>query len=630
MRCANCGDFYSDRSTQNHFWCSKDHLFFCQRCVDSGLHCPICGRKTSFLGATLFLEGIVFSLVLAFVLLIEIAQATVGSLSGGLTLLNPRVLILLILLIATASTAISGFVVNGRRLTMHEARISPILAARTPLVPPPKDEPGIDWFENASLKRQKRIEWVSGLAALSLAVIFYVVVISPVPFPVAVFFGVLVATPILGIYATVFFVGSVMELRKRPKRWGFSESGIYADYPVKRPPHARPYLSWRDIDSVELTGAGITARVTVATRFGREIYWGMPSTTATALREGYERAQLQSPTARLTSSASLHAAAIALSPLTPPDDTTWTVNGFRKRQFQYAAVYAAVAIALVYPALTLDRASGSPSGLALLYVPALLAVGSLFLGRSAPRRIGVSAAGIVIDKGQTVRLISWESIHEFTPLWRGFRYETSSGVRDTVSMISSGGTAFVADALDARFKLVSPTPFDGKRGLSPPPISNSVWKRLTRATVLVVVLPTVVIAISAVSLIANPNTLVGLLGATLPALVYVLLLYIVILRRRTPVTVSISSEVLWAKYSRSQIAPDLAQGIAWQALREVRVKDGAPTGYEIPVLTNDNDRTITFVLRSGRVASLGPVSRSILDAVKSRIPGDIPDSVRDG
>ncbi len=288
MRCAHCGEDYPDPGIRPGFWCDHDRFYFCRRCVGWNLECPLCGQRTSVKQSALVATGILAAAALGLGWLISSLTSLHARSAWG----TPKEVILLLTgpILVAVPLCVAGFTLRSMRaqLRAHNSRITSRLSGWRPLeVGPVGDKPTV-WYENASLENWQATRLIAALVSLGFAAFFYAVFFSPIPFDTTVATDTLLAAPFVGLVAGVVLVQAIVNLQNPPVRWGFTLAGLYIQYRQTPPPHARSFISWRDMTHARVLRRRSPYYVRISTRLGSQFYWGAPQEFVDALRHGLE------------------------------------------------------------------------------------------------------------------------------------------------------------------------------------------------------------------------------------------------------------------------------------------------------------------------------------------------------
>jgi hypothetical protein len=80
-----------------------------------------------------------------------------------------------------------------------------------------------------------------------------------------------------GTFAASILLSTFALLRRGPRRWGISTSGLHVEYPPTAPARPLRYIGWSDVRRFDSNAVGGQNYARFVTGLGWETYWGMPS-----------------------------------------------------------------------------------------------------------------------------------------------------------------------------------------------------------------------------------------------------------------------------------------------------------------------------------------------------------------
>jgi hypothetical protein len=628
MECANCGEVHSDFDLIDTNWCPQDRLIFCQRCAaasGTARRCPLCDRTLSNPGLFLVINGAVGLFFVSFIGGSDLLREYWGAPPAHPFVDPSDVVWFAAILAALVALTYAGFAVGWSRLRRQSARVHSRLAARTPLRVAPEPPPEIRWFPNPSRQTWRTIAWITGGAGVVIAGLFLVVVVSPIVFPDSVFAVVLFVSIPAALFLPIIYVVAVVGVRSMPTAWGVSAVGFHTRYLGKVPPRSRAFLAWEDITGLTITGLANRRALRMTTRLGPYTYQNVPESVCESVRSVFEEHHATVSTGQPADRVTLSGLGVRLVDGRAPADTEWRVNSFRRREVSYAAALLLLQAGLVYPLIRVYQLVGTGNGnIGVFFYPAGMAAGLLWLAYNSPREVGVSASGIATRGGRTARFVAWDSVDEFRTAFRGFSYRTVSGFEETVGLISRECTEFVARRLDSRVGVETLPRELGRMILPGRDLRNDRRVAATRWILALTILPAALEAIGAVLLFFPAFIFASILLLSLGWFPAFGLLLILPRWRSAPTFVQIFSDGIDVAYARRSPPLSLLQAVRFRDLRKVTAKGGpAPEMGVDTSLSAADEQYLRVVMRSGRVATLGPISPNVASTVLQYCPPSV-------
>ncbi|HEY6238469.1 MAG TPA: hypothetical protein VIZ68_04715, partial [Thermoplasmata archaeon] len=518
----------------------------------------------------------------------------------------------------SSAALVAGVFLTRHRLRLHELHL-PQWAAKRPkqlAAAPPTDS--VTWAENPY---PARMRWM-GIAALGvfagLLGAFLLVVLSPIVFPDAVYYGVLFGAPIALIFAGVIGPVYFFTSRSSPRRVGVSRSGVYLDIP-KPSKNARTFLAWADVRELEAPLPQNRRGVKLDTALGAEYVQGLTPEVITFLRAQFEAARLPYRDA----SAPIRPSVASLLGTGAPAvvaETEWAPNPLRSRWMRRGALLLLLEIPVFAAFLLVFSRIGLNRGDALFFFPLIAGAQTLYAGAGAVRAVGLSSFGFSLRERKGERTIPWSEIAELTPMSRGLRYKTATGFAEAIALLDRT----VVDAVVEGLNRARGTPSAGVPAPVPPPVAawlpNPVHRTARTLLLLLLVGPAVPIGVSVAWIFLEPFDPNVIFGISLPWIVIIFALYPGILWRGSPVRLATTSEAIFVDYGRKNLDPGrfemlrFANVVSAMTSGRFAVQTATPSGYLGIAST-----TITLRTVAGVNLTIGPLSPAVARALAARL-----------
>jgi hypothetical protein len=277
FRCANCGYSFSNRGSADSLWCTNDELLFCRWCAGPYIQCPRCGRQLSYQALKLVLFATIFLAMASAFFFAFTASAIQGQLYGGNSVLNPRIWVPLIAVALAASVVARGLSMGKAEERLHGEHFRTNPSAVVHLPGPLLTAEPIFWTANPRVAVARRNRWYGAL--LILPSVLSVVGLELLSLPSHSWGDLLLTLAAIfsGIFAASILLSTFALLRRGPRRWGISTSGLHVEYPPTAPARPLRYIGWSDVSKFDSSAVGGQNYTRIVTRLGWETYWGMPS-----------------------------------------------------------------------------------------------------------------------------------------------------------------------------------------------------------------------------------------------------------------------------------------------------------------------------------------------------------------
>jgi hypothetical protein len=514
----------------------------------------------------------------------------------------------------SSAALVAGVFLTRHRLRLHELHV-PQWAAKRPkqlASAPPTDS--VTWADNPYAGRMRSM----GIAALGgfagLLGTFLVVVLSPIVFPDALYYGVLFGAPIALIFSGVYGLVYLSSSRSSPRRLGVSRSGLYFDF-QKPPKNARTFVAWGDVRELEAPLSQNRRAVKLDTPLGAEYVQGLTPEVIAFLRDQFEAARLP----YRDSSAPIRPSVASLLGTGAPAvvaETEWAPNPLRPRWMRRGVLLLLLEIPTFAAFLLVFARIGVNQGDALFFFPLIIGAQTLYSGAGAVRAVGISSFGFSLRERKGERTIPWSEIAELTPMSRGLRYKTATGFAEAIGLLDRS----VVDAIVDGLNRARGTPSVGVPAPVPPPVGawrpNPVHRTARALLLLLLVGPAVPIGVSVAWIFLEPFDPIVIFGIGLPGIVMIFALYPAILWRGSPVRIATTSEALFVDYGRTKLDPGRFEMLRFSNIASAMtsgrsaVETATPSGYLGITSTTLTLRTVAGVnLTVGAISP--PLARSI-------------------
>ncbi|MCI4323023.1 MAG: hypothetical protein L3K03_03225 [Thermoplasmata archaeon] len=515
---------------------------------------------------------------------------------------------------------IAGVILTRQRVQLHLQNLPKFVSLRPKELHAAPTGEAIVWTENHYPRTLRWISFVSlGIAGAS-TVAFLVVTLAPLPFSSVVFLVIPGVSLVVMLFGYVFGLSYQSQYRSAVARVGVSSTGIHFDYP--RPPkNRRTYLAWVDIRSLEAPLAMNRRAAQFETDLGTEYAFNLDDSLPVAIRAAYEQARTRTtgvgPVGAFTPTLdTLRSGTVPL----PVGRAVWYRNKLRDRFFRYVAVLVVVQIALIPVAIWLYDKIGLNQGTALPFYPTIFALVQARIAWRAPKEVGVSDAGFTLRGTTGERTTAWENIAEFVPQPRGIRTKSTAGVVETFTLIDADAVRFILAGFEQRRGGNSSVATTAMSPAAGDWISNPLHEYAGVLVLLLLGGPAVVMGFSAYFAAINPLNVLAVLGAILPAIVFVFALFPYAIWKYSPVRVALTGSGIVADYGRRDPGPGVVSTLRFEAIaRATPGSQSEPMVDDSLFFPMGKPRSISLATRAGVQFSLGPVGPGIEKAVLARL-----------
>ncbi len=290
-------------------------------------------------------------------------------------------------LVICGAVIATGFALTSKRLKVHIQNLPAWKLKRPKQLrdSPPTDD--VHWTDNRAVSALQRIGLVLNGVSAGLAVLWVVVVLSPIPFRDPVYTSVLVGVPFALIFTLVYGLSNTWYARHGVLRVGLGSTGLHIDY-RRAPKGARSYLAWSDIRELEAPMVLSRRSMKIDTPLGSEYVHYLDPGLMAVVRQGFEAARV--PIRDRT--APLRPSVASLTGSGPPASVAqvdWRVNPLRMRWMRLGGTLLLLEVPAVATLIFLFPEPFFNQGVALFFLPAVLGAQFLYAGYAAIREVGL-------------------------------------------------------------------------------------------------------------------------------------------------------------------------------------------------------------------------------------------------